>query len=100
MSGPEAITQPQEVEHIGAALGRELKFEELAPQQYLDQLAPVVGLETAQWLLDGFRMMAEHPMTPESTVAELTGRPATTYREWAERNVAAFASDWRTCVRL
>jgi len=93
MSGPEAITQPEEVECIGAALGRELKFEELTPQQYLDQLAPVVGLETAQWLLDGFRMMAEHPMTPESTVAELTGRPATTYREWAERNVAAFASD-------
>ncbi|MFI5730583.1 NAD(P)H-binding protein [Kribbella sp. NPDC051587] len=90
MSGPEGITQPQEVAHIAAALGREVKFEELTPQQYLDQLAPVIGLETAQWLLDGFRMMAEHPMTPEPTVAELTGRPPTTYREWAERNVAAF----------
>ncbi|MFF1816335.1 NAD(P)H-binding protein [Kribbella sp. NPDC058245] len=90
MSGPEGITQPQEVAHIAAALGREVKFEELTPQQYLDQLAPVIGLETAQWLLDGFRMMAEHPMTPERTVAELTGRPPTTYREWVERNVAAF----------
>ncbi|GAA1666402.1 NAD(P)H-binding protein [Kribbella yunnanensis] len=90
MSGPEAITQPQEVEHIAAALGREIKFEELTPQQYLDQLEPFTGLETAQWLLDGFRMMAEHPMTPEPTVANLTGRPATPYRDWALRNVAAF----------
>ncbi|TDD56176.1 hydroxylase [Kribbella antibiotica] len=90
MSGPEAITQPEEVEQISAALGRDIKFEELAPQQYLDQLAPVIGLETAQWLLDGFRMMAEHPMAPESTVADLTGRPAVTYREWAVRNVDAF----------
>ncbi|MFC9689772.1 NmrA family NAD(P)-binding protein [Kribbella sp. NPDC056951] len=90
MSGPEAITQPQEVEHIAAALGREIKFEELTPQQYLDQLEPFTGLETAQWLLDGFRMMAEHPMTPEPTVANLTGRPATPYRDWAMRNVEAF----------
>ncbi|WP_405062035.1 NAD(P)H-binding protein [Kribbella sp. NBC_01505] len=91
MSGPEALTQPQEVEHIAAAIGRPVKFEELAPQEYLDQLAPVIGLETAQWLLDGFRMMAEHPMTPEATVAELTGRPATPYRDWAVRNAAVFS---------
>ncbi|MFK4086731.1 NAD(P)H-binding protein [Kribbella sp. NPDC020789] len=90
MSGPEAITQPQEVEHIAAVLGREVKFEELTSQQYLDRMAPVVGLEAAQWLLDGFRMMAEHPMTPEPTIAEVTGRPATTYRAWVERNADAF----------
>ncbi|GAA0603972.1 NAD(P)H-binding protein [Kribbella sandramycini] len=91
MSGPEALTQPQEVELIAAAIGRPLKFIEQTPQEYLDQLTPVTGLETAQWLLDGFRMMAEYPMTPESTVADLTGRPATTYAEWAARNAAVFA---------
>ncbi len=90
MSGPEALTQPQEVELIAAAIGRPIKFEEQAPQEYLDQLTPFTGLETAQWLLDGFRMMAEHPMTPEPTVADLTGRPGTTYAEWAVRNAAVF----------
>ncbi|GAB3946547.1 NAD(P)H-binding protein [Kribbella albertanoniae] len=90
MSGPEALTQPQEVELIAAAIGRPIKFEEQTPQEYLDQLTPFTGLETAQWLLDGFRMMAEHPMTPESTVADLTGRPGTTYAEWAVRNAAVF----------
>ncbi|MFI6828535.1 SDR family oxidoreductase [Kribbella sp. NPDC050241] len=76
MSGPEGLTAPEQVEHISAAIGRELKYEELTPQAYLDRLAPLIGLETARWLLDGFRMMAEHPMTPEPTVAQILGRPA------------------------
>lgn len=90
MSGPEGLTAPQQVAHIAEAIGRELKYEELAPQAYLDRLSPLIGLETAQWLLDGFRMMAEHPMTPEPTVADLTGRPAVTYREWAVANANTF----------
>ena len=90
MSGPEGLTPPEEVELIAAAIGQEVRFEEQTPQEYLDGLAPVVGVETAQWLLDGFRMMAEHPMKPEPAVAELPGRPPVTYREWALANANAF----------
>jgi uncharacterized protein YbjT (DUF2867 family) len=90
MSGPEGLTPPEEVERISEAIGREVRFEEQTPQEYLDSLAPAIGLETAQWLLDGFRMMAEYPMKPEPAVAELTGRPAVTYREWAVANADAF----------
>lgn len=90
MSGPEGITPPEQVAWIAAALGREVRFEEMTPSEYLGGLAPVIGLETAQWLLDGFRMMAEYPMKPSSTVPDLLGRPGVTYREWAVANVAAF----------
>ncbi|MGW6282458.1 SDR family oxidoreductase [Kribbella sp. NPDC055071] len=90
MSGPEGLTAPEQVHHIAAAIGRELRFEELTPQSYLEGLAPAIGLETAQWLLDGFRMMAEHPMTPEPTVPALIGRPSVTYQQWATTNAAAF----------
>ena len=90
MSGPEGLTPPQQVEYIAAAIGREVKFEEQTPEQYLEVWTPVVGAQTAQWLLDGFRMMAEHPMTPEPTVPAITGRPAVTYREWAVANADAF----------
>jgi hypothetical protein len=55
MSGPEALTQVEQVR-----------------------------------LVDGFRMMAEYRMTPESTVQELTGRPGKMYRQWATENAAAF----------
>jgi uncharacterized protein YbjT (DUF2867 family) len=90
MSGPEGLTAPEQVAYISAAIGRDVRFEELTPQEYLARLAPAIGLETAQWLLDGFRMMAEYPMKPESTVPALIGRPAVTYREWAVANAAAF----------
>lgn len=90
MSGPEGLTAPQQVELIAQAIGREVKFEEQSPEQYMAVWTPIVGKETAQWLLDGFRMMAEYPMTPETTVEALTGRAATTYREWAVANADAF----------
>jgi uncharacterized protein YbjT (DUF2867 family) len=90
MSGPEGLTPPQQVEHIAAAIGREVKFEEQTPEQYLEVWTPVIGAQTAHWLLDGFRMMAEHPMAPEPTVPAITGRPAVTYREWAIANADAF----------
>ncbi|TCC39141.1 NAD-dependent epimerase/dehydratase family protein [Kribbella capetownensis] len=90
MSGPEGLTAPEQVSQIAAAIGRELKYEELPPQAYLDRLTPLIGPETAQWLLDGFRMMAEHPMTPEPTVPQLLARPARTYREWAAANANTF----------
>ena len=90
MSGPEGITPPEQVAYIAAAIGRDVRFEELTPAEYLDGLAPVIGLETAQWLLDGFRMMAEYPMKPEPAVPEILGRPGVTYREWAVANAAAF----------
>jgi hypothetical protein len=54
------------------------------------QWAPAMGTEAAEWLVDGFRMMAEYAMTPEPTVQELTGRPGKTYREWAAANAEAF----------
>ncbi|MEV6410271.1 NAD(P)H-binding protein [Kribbella sp. NPDC051718] len=90
MSGPEAITQPEEVALIGAAIGRSLRFESLSRAEALAAWSPSMGVETAEWLLDGFRMMSEYRMTPEPTVLEVTGRPALPYREWAVRNAAAF----------
>ncbi|GAA0957466.1 NAD(P)H-binding protein [Kribbella koreensis] len=90
MSGPEAITQPEEVALIGAAIGRSVRFEALTRAEALAAWAPSMGVQTAEWLLDGFRMMSEYRMTPEPTVLEVTGRAALPYREWAVRNAAAF----------
>lgn len=90
MSGPEALTAPQEVAFISEALGRTVEFEELTPEEALKLWAPVMTEDVAQWLIDGFRMMAEHKMIPEPTVEQVTGRPATSYRQWAHANVDAF----------
>ena len=90
MSGPEGLTAPEQVACIAAAIGRDVRFEELTPAEYLERLASAIGPATAQWLLDGFRMMAEYPMKPEPTVPALLGRPAVTYREWAVAHAESF----------
>jgi uncharacterized protein YbjT (DUF2867 family) len=90
MSGPEAITQSEEVALIGAAIGRSLRFEELSWDEALAAWTPLMGAETATWMLEGFRVMSEYRMSPEPTVLEVTGRPPLTYREWAVRNAASF----------
>jgi uncharacterized protein YbjT (DUF2867 family) len=90
MSGPEALTQVEQVRLIGEAIGRDLRFEELTHAEAVAAWAPFMGVESAEWLVDGFRMMADYRMAPEPTVQELTGRPGKTYRQWATENAAAF----------
>jgi uncharacterized protein YbjT (DUF2867 family) len=90
MSGPEAITQPEEVALIAEAIGRPVRFEELTREEALAAWTPVMGSEVANWMLDGFRMMAEYRASPSPTVLEVTGRAPLAYRDWAVRNAGAF----------
>ncbi|ANN16394.1 hydroxylase [Amycolatopsis orientalis] len=91
LSGPEAISQREQVAAISAALGEEVTFQELtreeADKQWTDAGIPA---EIAKWLLDGFAYFTEHPDTPTGVVQELTGRPGVTYAEWAVANAEAF----------
>jgi uncharacterized protein YbjT (DUF2867 family) len=94
LSGPELVTQIELVETIGDVIGRPLRFEELSPEQAQAQM------RTAGWpeeLLAGafgaWAEMTAHPETITSTVEEVTGAPARTFRQWAEDNAAAFTRE-------
>lgn len=90
MSGPEAITPPEQVAAISSALGRDLAFVELTPEEALAEWNEYMPPGVAEWLLDGFRMMSEYKAEPVSTVPDLLGRPALPYAEWAVHNADAF----------
>ncbi|WP_250027345.1 NAD(P)H-binding protein [Paractinoplanes maris] len=89
LTGPESLTRRQKVEAIGRALGRELRYVELGPAEAVEQLRPVMG-EYAEWYLEGAALLAEHPQAALTTVADLLGRPATTYEQWARTHAALF----------
>ena len=89
LTGPETLTRRERVHLIVAALGRELAYVELPRDQAIEQLALVMG-EYAEWYLDGQAQLVQHPQAAVPTVAELTGRPATTFAEWARRQVDLF----------
>jgi uncharacterized protein YbjT (DUF2867 family) len=89
LTGPEKVTRAEQVRLIGEALGEEIPFVELTHEQAVEELTPVMG-EYAGWYLDGKAELVEDPQEPIPTVEEVTGRPATTFAEWAIRHVEDF----------
>lgn len=46
--------------------------------------------EYARWYPEGFGAMVERPQSATTTVADVTGSPATTFEQWATANADAF----------
>jgi uncharacterized protein YbjT (DUF2867 family) len=92
LTGPEAITQADQVRIIGEVTGRAVRWEELPPEEARQQLL-------AAWDDPGFADSAlatwaglvTQPEPVTRTVEEITGIPARTFRQWA----ADHASDFR-----
>lgn len=89
MTGPETMTRAEMARQIGVAIGRDVRYDELPRDEALAELRPIMG-EWAGWYLDGMAQLVDHPQAAETTVADLTGRPATTFAEWAVKNADAF----------
>jgi uncharacterized protein YbjT (DUF2867 family) len=89
LTGPETLSRSEMVRLIGAALGRDIPYVELAHEQAIEQLTPLMG-EYARWYVDGLAELAQHPQRAVPTVAAIAGRPATTFAQWAIRHAAKF----------
>jgi uncharacterized protein YbjT (DUF2867 family) len=90
LTGPESLSQAEQVSRIGAAIGRRLQFVELAPDEFRRETAgrwpgPVVEMLLAAW---GAAM--GRPAFVTSTVANLVGSPARTFDQWAADHAEAF----------
>ncbi|MFC7534304.1 SDR family oxidoreductase [Actinoplanes sp. GCM10030250] len=89
LTGPEALSRREMVAAIGRALGRDLTYVELTGDAAAEHFSGVMG-SYGQWYLDGLAQLAQHPQAAVSTVADLLGRPAMTYGEWAGRHADLF----------
>lgn len=89
MTGPETLTRARKVALIGHALGRDVPYVELSRADAIIQLTPIMG-EYAEWYVDGEAQLAEHPQQATTTVADILGRPAITFAEWAAAHADLF----------
>ncbi|MGY0502622.1 NAD(P)H-binding protein [Nocardia sp. FBN12] len=90
LTGPAPLSRVEQVEAIGAALGRRLVWAEISPEaavEHMDWLPP----DMARVVLSGLAGLVDAPGTVTSTVHEVTGSPARDYRRWAADHVADFA---------
>jgi uncharacterized protein YbjT (DUF2867 family) len=87
VTGPESLSQAQQVSAIGAAIGRQLRFDEVSPEEFRREIMPHPA---ADMLLAAWRATLGHPAFITSAVADLTGSPARTFRQWAADHAGAF----------
>ena len=90
ITGPESLTQVEQVSIIGRVIGRSLRVEEISPEEARRELLHLGPLFIVNMLLDAWGASVGHPAFVTSTVAEVTGRPAGTFVDWAKDNASAF----------
>jgi uncharacterized protein YbjT (DUF2867 family) len=92
LTGPEALTQTEQVGAIGEAIGRPLRFEEISRERARPMLVAAFGDdEFVDSALNTWAGFVTHPERVTSTVSVLTGVPARSLREWAGDHAGDFS---------
>jgi uncharacterized protein YbjT (DUF2867 family) len=88
LTGPESLSQAEQVRIIGEVVGRPIRFEELTADEFRRQTGggPGVDMLLAAW---GATMGV--PAYVTTTVSDILGRAARSFREWVADHVAAFS---------
>ena len=87
LTGPESLSQLEQVVTIGEVIGRSLRYEEVSPDAARRELSPASAMDM---LLDAWAAAIGQPAFVTSTVAEITGRRARTFREWVVDHASEF----------
>jgi uncharacterized protein YbjT (DUF2867 family) len=90
LTGPESLTQVEQVEILGRATGRPLSFEELEPEPVRQAMSQFMDPGMLNSLFDLMAASAGVPAAVNSTVEKITGRRPRTYTEWAADHAADF----------
>ena len=92
LTGPQSLSQLQQISKIGSVIGRSLRIEEMTPDEARRELLRIGPLPAVNMLLSAWAAAVGQPAHVTSTVAEITGRPARTLVEWTTQNAAEFRS--------
>ncbi|MGP3683255.1 NAD(P)H-binding protein [Streptomyces sp. IBSNAI002] len=91
ITGLELITQERQVELIGEAIGRPVRFEEIALGEAVEQMkAAGYPAELVEAVLPAQAEMLDRPEPVNDEVERITGAPARSFREWAVDHAADF----------
>jgi len=86
LTGPQSLSQFEQVAIIGRVLGRSLRIEEISPDEARRELLTAIPA----MLLDAWAAAIGQPAFVTSTVADITGAPARTFLDWATDHAAEF----------
>lgn len=90
LTGPESLSQAEQVSIIGAAIGRRIHFEELSPDDFRRETAESWPRPVVDMLLAAWGATIGRPAFVTSTVFDVLGSPPRTFHQWAADNATAF----------
>jgi uncharacterized protein YbjT (DUF2867 family) len=80
LTGPRSLTHAEQIAHIGAAHGRELRYEELAPEAAREAMGPYAPVDV---LMAAWERHRSTPAPVTDTVERITGRAPRSVEQWA-----------------
>jgi uncharacterized protein YbjT (DUF2867 family) len=90
LTGPQSLSQLEQVSVIGDVIGRSLRFEEISPEEARNELLTLGPLPAINMLLNAWAAAIGQPAYITSAVVDITGTPARTFRDWAIDHSAEF----------
>jgi uncharacterized protein YbjT (DUF2867 family) len=89
LTGPESLSQAEQVSIIGDATGRRIRFEELSPEEFRRETAGTWPRQVVDMLLDAWGATMGQPGYVTTTVRDILGS-ARPFRQWAADHATAF----------
>jgi uncharacterized protein YbjT (DUF2867 family) len=90
LTGPQSLSQFEQISTVGRAIGRTLSIQEIPPDEAQSELSATMPAFIVKMLLDAWSAGVGLPAFVTSTVAEITGTPARTFFDWANDHAADF----------
>ena len=90
LTGPQSLSQFEQLSTIGRVIGRSLRIEEISPDEARRELLQIMPLPVVNMLLQAWAAAIGRPAHVTPTVAEITGAPPKTFLDWATDNAAEF----------
>jgi uncharacterized protein YbjT (DUF2867 family) len=92
LTGPESLSQIEQVAIVGTELGRSIQFEELSPEEFRRETAGTWPASAVEMLMTAWQATIGHKAFLTSTVLDVLGSPPRTFRQWAADHTAAFSA--------
>jgi len=91
LTGPESLSQAEQVGIIGDVLGRPIKFEELSPEEFRGETEGSWPRPVVDMLLDAWAATMGRPAFVTSTVSDILGS-ARSFRQWVADHATTFTA--------
>lgn len=93
LSGPQALRPADRVRILGEVLGRDLTFDAQPDDEAQAEMSARMPAEYVAAFFDYYADGSLDESAPTPDVAGITGRPARSFRQWAQAHAAAFSAE-------